>query len=189
MDKVQIMSSKLDRIDEMLDILEKAVKDNDVVFNMPKASGIIKICQDRMLHILTILKEAEVAFWLDRHSLLAACRTGYLLPWETKVYIGMMDDEWLNVQNSNLLFNSGIVVKDGILTLSGNLGLDAVKPEVNVCLWTEMNERMYADGVDLSKKAIYPLKKMNLSDISFLAPHDIWSVMKAEFGDEWKKVV
>lgn len=188
-DKTQIVSSKLERIDEMLSMLEKTVQDNSVVFSMPKASGLIKRCQDRMMYILSILEEKNVEFWLDKNSLLAACRTGYLLPWETKVYIGMLDTAWTDLCQSDILDETDIVVENAILTLSGNLGLDAVKPEVNVCIWTEIDGRMYGDNLDISKEVIYPLKKMNLSDTAFNAPHDSWGLMQAEFGDDWRKVV
>ena len=188
-DKTQMVSSKLERIDEMLSTLEKTVQDNSVVFSMPKASGLIKRCQDRMMHILSVLSEMNVEFWLDKNSLLAACRTGYLLPWETKVYIGMLDTIWTDFCQSDSLKKTDIVVENGILTLSGNLGLDAVKPEVNVCIWTEMDGRMYVDELDIPKESIYPLKKINLSDMSFNAPQDSWGVMRAEFVDDWRKVV
>ena len=46
MDRTEAIFSKLKHLDDMLDIMEKTVKDNDVVFNMPKASGIIKMCQE-----------------------------------------------------------------------------------------------------------------------------------------------
>ena len=190
MDRTEAIFSKLKHLDDMLDIMEKTVKDNDVVFNMPKASGIIKMCQDRMMLILSALQEASVKFWLDSHSLLAACRTGYLLPWETKVYIGMTDDTWMSLGEANDdLAKKGIVENDGIFTLSGNLGLDAVKPEVVICLWTEMDERICTENVNLPKESIYPLKKMNLMNMSFDAPHKPWEVMRTEFGEDWKKVV
>lgn len=188
-DKMQIVSSRLDRIDEMLSTFEKTVQNSGVVFNMPKASGPIKKCQDRMMRILSVLDEMNVEFWLDKNSLLAACRTGYLLPWETKVYIGMLDATWSSLIQSSLLKKSAIIAEDGILTISEKLGLDGVKPEVNICIWTEIDERMCINELEIPKESIYPLKRMNLSDMSFNAPCDSWKILQAEFGDGWKNVI
>lgn len=189
LERAKIASSKAEKADELLSLLDKIVHDNGVVFNLPKAAGVIKECQDKMILLMSTLQKAGIEFWLDRNSLLAACRTKEMLPWETKSYIGMLDETWNELLCSNILKKHNIVAKNNVLTFNECLGLDVLQPEVVVCIWKESMERIYTDEIDIDKGIIYPLAKMMLAECTFNAPRDSWSIMKIEFGDDWKKFI
>lgn len=106
--RAEQLSLKVDRLSEMIDRFERQIENSNSVMNLPEAEGPIGDCQKKMLSMLGQLKDAGVEFWLDGHSLLAACRTKYLLPWETSMDIGMMQDKWMELQNSGLLEELGM---------------------------------------------------------------------------------
>lgn len=187
--RAEQLSLKVDRLSEMIDRFERQIENSNSVMNLPKAEGPIGNCQKQMLSMLGQLKEAGVEFWLDGHSLLAACRTKYLLPWETSMDIGMMQDRWMELQNSGLLEELGMKVEKGALTSIEEPKFGALKPNINVWTWEAVGNAMLHDEIEVDFKVVWPLIEMALHDASFPAPNHTWNMMKAEFGECWMQSV
>ena len=188
--EVESLSSKIEKLEEMLDILDRNISGSSAVLNFPKASGVIETCQKKMLSIMKGLQEENIDFWLDGNSLLASCRTKVLLPWDTSIEIGMLEESWLTTLHSNSLRSKGIVV-DGASFTEANYEprYDSIKPSVKIRIWKFNNGLLSCGENEVSPEAIFPLSFRTLEEIEFPSPADPWQILKSEFGEGWMRKI
>lgn len=187
--RVEQLSLKVDRLSEMIDRFERQIENSNSVMNLPQAEGPIGDCQKKMLSMLNQLKDVGAEFWLDGHSLLASCRTQYLLPWETSMDIGMMKDKWSELQGSDILEQLGMTAEGDAIASTEKPKFGALKPIINIWTWEAVGNAMIHDAIEVDLKFLLPLIETTLHDASWPAPNNPWQMMKAEFGECWMQSV
>ena len=187
--EAESLSVKIDLASDLLNRLDTKLKENSVALELPKAEGVIRKCQNSMISILESLQNGDVEFWLDRNSLLASCRTGWLLPWEMSLSIGMISTEWERLVSSSIPASCGFEIEGNLLTGRRKKTDSSPRPEVKTCIWMKAGGRLLSGSLNISEQMIYPLKPILLNEREFLAPNESWSILKAEYGADWMKHV
>ena len=187
------IESKLEKLDEMLDEFDKDVQSLNTIIDLPQATGLIQQCQDQMIKTLSTLKNEGIKFWLEGHTLLAVCRTGNLLPWETSVEIGMLADDWIAFVESKLMTEGKFKLENETTIVPfDEPQMGALKPQVKVRRWLEDNGimRPFDDKIsEVEKELILPLVDGTLEDRVFSIPCKSWKFLEIQFGKDWKKTL
>ena len=191
------LNDKLDRLDKMLDKMSKAVEEGNPVLNMPSASGMIADCQTDGIVLLSSLIEAcqakGIPAWIDGRSLLAACRTQNLLPWETELEIGLFDSGWTELNASDILQSIGCSMDGGKIHSATEPEFGRIKPEIVPRVWIVDKATCHLEfggqTVWTVESCILPLSKATLNGMELPSPCNAWSILEAEFGSGWQKIV
>lgn len=195
--EVKVLKDKLSRIDEMLAKVESAVQDGNPVLEMPSASGLIARCQTEGISMAAAMLEEfqkrNIAIWLDGRSLLASCRTQKLLPWETVVEVGVLEDGW-DALKDGLLDEIGYVLDGQAVKPAEKPQSGSICPEVKINVWTRDAQTLHLERAEgetawTTEECIFPLKERVLNGLAFASPSNAWSILEAEFGSGWQKIV
>ena len=190
------LKEKIDKIDEMLAKLQDAVQDGNPVLDLPSANGLIAECQSDGLKIVeAIFKECQekgIPVWIDGRSLLASCRTQHLLPWETALEIGMFEDGWDAVK-TDILAELDCILEGCSVKPRKKPKYGRICPEVKVHVWVRDAKTVHMDNEGSTawstEDCILPLKERSLNGMAFASPSNAWSILEAEYGSGWKKMV
>ena len=195
--EAKALKDKLSRIDEMLAKVESSVQDGNPVLEMPSASGLIAKCQTDGISIAAAVFEEcqkrNIAIWLDGRSLLASCRTQNLLPWETVVEVGVFEEGW-DALKDGLLDEFGYVLDGQVIKPAGKPQAGSICPEVRINVWIKDAQTLHSEQAGggtawTTEECILPLKDRVLNGLAFAAPVNAWSILEAEFGSGWQKIV
>ena len=190
------VQDKLDRLDEMLAKLSKAVEEGNPVLEMPPAAGMIAECQTDGIALASVLADEcqmlGIPVWIDGRSLLAACRTQNLLPWETVLEIGLFESDWSRVR-IDILPKISAVLEDGKVRPAEKPKFGRICAEIAPRIWTMDKAVCHSvkDGQTAwtTEECIVPLGNASLNGMQLPSPAKPWSILEAEFGSGWQKIV
>lgn len=195
--EAKVLKDKLSRIDEMLSKVESSVQDGNPVLELPSASGLIAECQtDTLMIAAAVFEECgkqTIPVWLDGRSLLASCRTQNLLPWETSLEIGVFESGW-DALHCGMLARLECALEGQSIKPAEKPKYGRICPDVKVNVWIK-GEHTLQLQMDSGKTAwtteecILPLKERTLNGLPFASPAKAWSILEAEFGSGWQKIV
>lgn len=184
------MSSKLEKLDEMIDKLDSIVKESNPAADLPQAVGLIRNCQLEMLDMFHFLDSNNIEYWLEGKTLLAAWRNGQFLPWDTFAHIGMLESTWIELQESGILDKGGLKIEYNMLTSQKESIRGSLVPQLHVRKWNVYSEiAISGKGMSLPSNQIWPLGEMSFEEGKAPTPKDAIAMLKGEFGDNWKKVL
>lgn len=187
------INSKLGKLDEILDKFDEKIKGLNSIMDLPSATGLIGKCQDDMIGILNLLIQEKIQFWLEGHTLLAVCRTGNLLPWETSFEVGMLAEDWISFIESKLLKQNKLKIEnETTITSFEEQTMGALKPQIKVRRWLKDNGimRPFDNSIDeVDEAIIWPLTDGQLQNQTFPIPSRSWKLLELQFGKDWKKAL
>lgn len=183
------ISAKLDKLDKLVEELESKIKKSDVILDLPKAVGAIADCQKEMLEMLSIMKGEEIEWWLDGRTLLASARTKELLPWDSILEIGMSEETWNVLVDSDILSKNDFKLEENVISYVFPPAMGAMKPQIRINVWERKNDGILRNDLFISSEVLLPLEERKLGGLDFPAPANTLKYLNILYGSEWMQIV
>lgn len=186
---LESLSAKIESLEKMVDSLDAELGRSGAILELPKAIGAIADCQNEMLSMLEILKVEGIEFWMDGRTLLASMRTKDLLPWESMLEIGMVEEVWNALTDSDILFRNAMKVEGDILTSNELPKIGKMKTQIRTRIWDKDCNGFAYGKTSIPFNAVLPLSERELSGHKFPAPANPLKYLNIMFGDDWMRTV
>lgn len=187
--EIDSISAKLEQFDELVSSLEAKVKKTEAILELPKAVGAIADCQKAMLEILSGLKNEGMEWWMDGRTLLASARTQELLPWESMLEIGMLEESWNALSSPEVLSRNAVQLEESVLTSIHSPAMGAMKPQIRINVWDRNFNGFIHEGISVPFNVVLPLKERKLAGLSFPAPANTLKYLNILYGSSWIEMV